>query len=143
MVASRIEDPNLAAQIDEGELAWNRYITPITEHYGRQIAQRDYQDKRLAYWGHITFQNIISMMLPLKQAGAEIAVGACNLDSTNDVVAAYAVSKGIHVYGRQGMRDAEYRENLALVRGFEAEYLETMAPLLSVGIGLASRRADR
>ena len=28
-------------------------------------------------------------------------------------------------------------------KGFDAEYLEKMAPLLSVGIGLASRRADR
>jgi hypothetical protein len=28
-------------------------------------------------------------------------------------------------------------------KGFEAEYLEAMAPLLAVGIGLATRRNDR
>jgi len=39
MVSSRIKNPDLAAQIDEGQLAWQRYITPITEHYCRQITQ--------------------------------------------------------------------------------------------------------
>ena len=48
MVASRIKNPDLAAQIDEGQLARHRYVAPITEHYCRQIAQRDYRGKRLA-----------------------------------------------------------------------------------------------
>jgi adenosylhomocysteinase len=132
MVSSKIKDPELAAQVDEGELAWYRYITPITEHYCQQIAQRDYRGKRLAYWGHITIQNTISMMLALKQTGAEIVVGACNVDSTNDAAAAYAVSKGISVYGWQGMSQSEYQENLALVRSFEADYLCDMGGELIV-----------
>jgi hypothetical protein len=49
MEPSRIKNPDLAAQIDEGQLVWHRYVTPITEHYARQIAQRDYRGKRLAY----------------------------------------------------------------------------------------------
>ena len=65
MVSSRIKNPDLARQIDEGQLAWHRYITPITEHYCGQIAQRDYRGKSLAYWGHIT-GNSISMFLALK-----------------------------------------------------------------------------
>jgi len=48
MGSSRIKNPDLAAQIDEGSLAWHRYVSPITEHYARQIAQRDYRGKRLA-----------------------------------------------------------------------------------------------
>ena len=80
MVSPRIKNLDLAAQIDEGQLAWYRYVTPITEHYVRQIAQRDYRGKRLAYWGHITRPNTVSMMSALKQAGAEIVVGACNVD---------------------------------------------------------------
>lgn len=132
MVPSKIKKLDLAAQIDEGELAWLRYITPLTEHYVRQIAQRDYRGKRLAYWGHITLQNSISMMLALKQAGAEIVVGACNVDSTNDIAAAYLVTQGISVFGWQGMSQAEYRENLAIVRGFEAEYLCDMGGELCV-----------
>ncbi len=132
MVSSRIKNPDLAAQIDEGELAWHRYVSPISEHYSRQIAQRDYRGKRLAYWGHITVQNAIPMMLALKQAGAEIAVGACNVDSTNDAIAAYLVSKGISVYGWQGMSQVEYQENLALVRSFEADYLCDMGGELIV-----------
>jgi len=132
METSRIKNPDLAAQIDEGHLAWHRYITPITEYFAQQIAQRDYRGKRLAYWGHITGQNIITMMSAFKQAGAEIAIGACNVDSTDDVVAAYAVSQGIRVYGWQGMSQAEYQENLAIVRSFEADYLCDMGGELSV-----------
>ena len=132
MVPSKIKNLDLAAQIDEGQLAWLRYITPITEHYVRQIARQDYRGKRLAYWGHITLQNSISMMLALKQAGAEIVVGACNVDSTNDIAAAYLVTQGISVFGWQGMSQAEYRENLAIVRGFEAEYLCDMGGELCV-----------
>jgi len=131
MASSRIKNPDLAAQIDEGQLAWHRYITPITEHYCRQIAQRDYRGKRLAYWGHIKF-NIIPMMLSLKKSGAEIIVGACNIDSTDDATAAYLVSKGISVYGWQGMSQLEYQENLALVRSFQADYLCDMGGELSV-----------
>jgi adenosylhomocysteinase len=132
MVSSRIKNLDLAAQIDEGQLAWHRYITPITEHYARQIAQRDYRGKKLAYWGHIAGQEIISMMLALKQAGAEIVIGACNVDSTDDVAAAYAVSQGLSVYGWQGMSQSEYQENLAIVRSFEADYLCDMGGELCV-----------
>ena len=131
MELSRIKNPDLAEQIDEGKLAWFRNITPITEHYSHQIAKRDYHGKRLAFWVHIS-QNLIPMFLALKQAGAEIAVGACNVDSTNDAVAAYIASKGISVYGWQGMSQSEYQENLASVRSFEADYLCDMGGELSV-----------
>lgn len=132
MASSRIKNPDLAAMIDEGQLAWHRHITPITEHYGRQIALRDYRGKRLAYWGHIAGQNTISALLALKQAGAEIVMGACNVDSTDDVAAAYAASKGLIVYGWRGMSQSEYRENLDLVRNFDADYLCDMGGELSV-----------
>ena len=132
MVSSRIKNVDLAAQMDDGQLAWQRYITPITEHYVRQISERDYRGKRLAYWGHITKTNTVAMMLALKQAGAEIVIGACNVDSTDDVAAAYAVSQGIHVYGWQGMSQSEYQENLASVRSFEADYLCDMGGELCV-----------
>ena len=132
MVSSRIKNVDLAAQMDDGQLAWQRYITPITEHYVRQISERDYRGKRLAYWGHITKTNTVAMRLALKQAGAEIVIGACNVDSTDDVAAAYAVSQGIHVYGWQGMSQSEYQENLASVRSFEADYLCDMGGELTL-----------
>lgn len=132
MKSSRIKNLDLAAQIDEGELAWYQYVTPITENYCHQIAQLDFRGKRLAYWGHITAHDTISIMLALKQAGAEIVVGACNVDSTNDAAAAYLVSKGIPVYGWRGMSQLDYQENLALVRRFEADYLCDMGGELSV-----------
>ena len=102
MEQSRIKDPGLASLVDPGEMAWLRHISPITHHFADQIARRDYRGKKLAYWGHITGQNLFTMLTALRQAGTEIAIGACNIDSTDDIAAAYAVSKGIHVYGWRG-----------------------------------------
>jgi adenosylhomocysteinase len=132
MESSRIKNLDLAAQIDEGHLAWYRTITPIAEHFARQIAQRDYRGKRLAFWGHISTDVTVSIMVALKQAGAEIVMGACNVDSTDDAAAAYAVSQGISVFGWQGMSRSDYQENLGLVRSFGADYLCDMGGELCV-----------
>jgi adenosylhomocysteinase len=132
MNPSRIKNPDLAAQVEVGELAWQRHLSPITDHFARQITKRDYHGKRLAYWGHLTSQNLIIMMTAVKEAGAEIILGACNVDSTDDVAAAYVVGKGIRVYGWRGMSQADYLENLAIVRSFEADYLCDMGGELCV-----------
>lgn len=132
MESSRVKNLSLAGQMDEGQLAWHRHITPIGEHYARQIARRDYRGKRLAYWGHITTGAIVSIMLALKEAGAEVVMGACNVDSTDDVAAAYGVSKGLRIYGWRGMSRSDYEENLRIVRSFEADYLCDMGGELSV-----------
>jgi len=132
MDASRIKNQDLVNNLDEGQLAWYQYISPITSHFANQITQRNYRGKRLAYWGHITGQNLIVMMSALKQAGAEIVIGACNVDSTDDVAAAYAASLGIYVFGWQGMSRSDYQENLAIVRSFEADYLCDMGGELCV-----------
>jgi adenosylhomocysteinase len=132
MDGSRIKNPDLAAQIDEGLLAWYRHVAPITAHYADRIAQRDYRGKKLAYWGHLTLQNIVTMMPALKQAGAGIVMGACNVDSTDDAAAAFAVKQGITVYGWSGMSQADYDENMALVRAFDADYLCDMGGELSL-----------
>jgi len=131
-VSFRIKDPNLASHINPGELDWYRIITPITEHYANIISKRHYHGKKIAYWGHITLQNTISMMLALKQAGAEVVIGACNVDSTDDCAAAYMVSQGIPVFGWRGMSQSDYQENLAMVRGFNADYLCDMGGELIV-----------
>ena len=123
MEPSRIKNPDLARQVDDGLIEWHRTISPITDYYCQQIAGRDYRGKRLAYWGHITGQNIILMMSALQQSGAEIVMGACNVDSTDDAVAAYAAAMGIQVFGWQGMSQADYEANLHSVRAFEADYL--------------------
>jgi len=59
-------------------------------------------------------------------------MGACNVDSTDDAVAAYLVSQGIPVYGWQGMSQSDYQANLAIVRSFEADYLSDMGGELCV-----------
>lgn len=129
---SRIKDRDLAAQVDLGEIAWQRLICPITNQFAEQIARKDYHGKKLAYWGHLTGQNLILMMTALKESGADIIIGACNVDSTDDVAAAYVASKGIRVYGKRGMSQTDYQENLAIVRSFEADYLCDMGGELCV-----------
>ena len=131
MNSSRIKDPGTSARIDEAEIAWLRYVTPITEHYCREISQRNYGGMRLACWMHIT-SSTVPMLLALAESGAEIALGACNVDSTNDAVAAYLDERGIRVYGWRGMTRADYDEHMLLVREFDADYLCDMGGELSV-----------
>jgi adenosylhomocysteinase len=131
MASSRIKDPGLSAQIEEAEIAWLRYVMPITEHYCREISQRDYRGKRLACWMHIRF-NLLPMMSALAESGAEIVCGACNVDSTDDAAAAYLVERGITVHGWRGMTRADYDQHMQLVRAFDADYLCDMGGELSV-----------
>ncbi len=119
---SKIKDPSLESAYSEDELAWQRYTMPVTTHFCENLKNRDFSGKKLAYWMHIT-PNILPMLLALKDCGAEIAVGACNANSTDDAVAAYLVKRGIHVLGWRGMSDADYADNLQQMRAFEADYL--------------------
>ena len=106
-------------------------MAPITEHYCRQISQRDYRGKRLACWMHIT-ANCPPMLLALVESGAEVVLGACNVDSTDDAVAAYLSERGITVYGWRGMSQADYDQHMRLVRAFDADYLCDMGGEMSV-----------
>lgn len=92
MTSSRIKDPGLGAQLAEPEIAWLRHVTPITEHFCRLVSERDYRGKRLACWMHIRFNNML-MLVALAESGAEIAVGACKVDSTDDAAAAYVAAR--------------------------------------------------
>jgi adenosylhomocysteinase len=131
MPSSRIKDRGLGAHTEKAEIDWLRYVTPIREHYCREISQRDYHGKRLACWTHIRL-NIIPMLLTLTETGAEIAQGACNVDSTDDAAAAYLAARGITVYGRRGMPRADHDEHMQLARAFDADYLCDMGGELSV-----------
>jgi adenosylhomocysteinase len=131
MTLSRIKDPGPGAQIEEAEIAWLRYVMPITEHYCRQINQRDYRGKKLACWMHIRLNNV-PMMLALAESGAEIVVGACNVESTDDAAAAYLAGRGITVYAWRGMSQTDYDQHMQLVRAFDADYLCDMGGELSV-----------
>ena len=131
MTSSRIKDPGLSAQVEASEIAWLRYVTPVTEHYCREISQRDYRGKKLACWMHIRFNNM-PMMLALAESGAKFVLGACNVDSTDDATAAYMAERGITVYAWSGMTQADYDHHMQLVRAAEADYLCDMGGELSV-----------
>lgn len=131
MTSSRIKDAALSASLDEAEIAWLRYVTPITEHYCRETKERDYRGKKLACWMHIR-SNTIPMMLALAESGAEIAVGSCNVDSTDDAAAAYLSQRGVAVFGWSGMTQSDYEKHMELVRAFDADHLCDMGGELSV-----------
>jgi adenosylhomocysteinase len=121
-MTSRIKNFSLASEMDLGLLAWHRHITPVTEYYSRVAEQSNHKGKSVAYWGHITF-NVVPMLFAIKASGAELIVGACNAESTNDVVAAYLVSQGIPVVGWQGMTEQERVGHLENMLEFNADYL--------------------
>ena len=75
---------------------------------------------------------MILMMSALKQAGVEIVIGACNVDSTDDIAAAYMASLGISIYAWRGMTQVDYEQNMQAVRTFDADYLCDMGGELSV-----------
>ncbi len=119
---SKIKDPTFASAFGEDEIAWLKHTIPVTSHFCENLKGRDFSGKKLAYWMHIT-PNILPMLLALKETGAEIAVGACNVNSTDDTVAACLAKNGVTVFGWRGMTSADYVENLKEMRSFEANYL--------------------
>lgn len=129
MDSYRVRDISLAGNA-QGTMDWYKYISPITQHYADIISKKDYKGKKLAYWGHVTMQNML-MFIPLHRAGAEVIIGACNIDSTDDAAAAYIASRGVRIYAWKGMREEEYHENMRIVRDFDADYLCDMGGELS------------
>ncbi|MFQ5533249.1 MAG: adenosylhomocysteinase [Sphingomonadales bacterium] len=109
---SMIRDPRLAAALTDEELAWLKFICPVTEHYGRAVRALDLQGLTLACWQHVLPDTVLSLM-PFVEAGARVRLGACSPDSTDDRVAAWLAKNGVEVFAKSGMTDAEYRANLA------------------------------
>ena len=95
-MASRIADPALADQLPPEELAWQAHVTPVTEAACREVARLDLRGRTVACWQHVTL-NTVSTLLALRQAGAEVVLGACNVDSTDDRVAADLAGRGVRV----------------------------------------------
>jgi adenosylhomocysteinase len=125
---------DLADQIDESQLAWLRHVMPITEHICERVRERDHRGKRLACWTHIRM-NQIPMFLALAEAGADVVLATCNVDSTDDAVAAYLARHGTTVYAWSGMSRDDYDEHLRLVRAFDADYLCDMGGELILAYG--------
>ncbi len=125
MITSRIKDIALAGQITAGQLGWMKRVMPITAYYSEKIGKRDFHGKRIALWQHV-LPDAIPIVETLRKTGAEILIGACNVDSTDDATAAYLAAQGITVLGWKGMTQVEYEENLRIARDFDADYVSDM-----------------
>ena len=119
---SCILDITLSNQISEEELAWLSVIRPVTAHYCRTIAGRDYSGRTVVFWTHVLPDSTLNVM-PFLQAGARVRIGACNPDSTDDRVAAWLVQQGAEVFAKSGMSTAEYRVNLEELASGPADVL--------------------
>lgn len=79
---------------------------------------------------HITGGSI-PMLLALVESGAEIVVGACNTESTDDAAATYLAEHGVTMLAWRGMPRSSYDEHKTMVRAFDADYLCDMGGELS------------
>lgn len=108
---SRIKNPKLA---DEGKLKteWAmsemKVLGKIRDRFSKE---KPLEGKRFAACLHITSESAV-LALTLQAGGAEVSLAASNPLSTQDDVAAYLVSQGVHVFGIRGDSTEEYMENI-------------------------------
>lgn len=108
---SRIRDPQLA---DEGKLKteWAMSEMKVLGNIRRKFSkEKPLKGKRFAACLHITSESAV-LALTLKAGGAEVSLAASNPLSTQDDVAAYLVSQGIHVFGIRGDSKEDYIGNI-------------------------------
>lgn len=98
-------------EISEQELSWLSVIRPVTSHYGRMLASRDFTGRTILFWSHVVSDSML-IVPPLLKAGAHVRIGACNPESTDDRVAAWLTGMGAEVFAKSAMSEAEYQENL-------------------------------
>ncbi len=122
---SRIKDSALSQDISDDELSWLDFLCPVTHSYYLQTAKKNFRGKTVACWQHITLSSI-PLFMGLKKAGAEVFLGNCNTQTTDDRVAAYLAKNGIHVFARSGMTEDEHKQSFRSVGDSRACYLSDM-----------------
>ncbi|MGH7751780.1 MAG: adenosylhomocysteinase, partial [Gemmatimonadales bacterium] len=104
---SEIANPNLASQ---GELS-ARWAQDHMSALGRTLAKlqeaRPLRDRRLAVCLHVTKETSV-LVRGLQALGAEVALAGANPLTTQDDIAAYLSTVGVHVYAWRGETPQEY-----------------------------------
>ncbi len=107
MTEYKVRDITLA---EKGRVAveWARKHMPVVERLRSSFSKtKPLRGVRIAACMHVTKETAV-LMLALRDAGAEVALSASNPLSTQDHVAAYLATEGIHVYAWRGMTQEEY-----------------------------------
>jgi adenosylhomocysteinase len=103
----KVRDVSLA---DKGEIAveWAQAQMHVLSRLRARLSkEKPLRGVRVAACMHVTKETAV-LMLALRDAGAEVALAASNPLSTQDHVAAYLATEGIHVYAWRGMSPQEY-----------------------------------
>lgn len=96
------------------ELEWLRFISPVSRHFADRVQATDLTGKSISGWMHLT-PNTILVLEPFVKAGADVRVGACNPDSTNDAAVQVMRGMGVEVHAD---RDAGAEDNKAVKKRF-------------------------
>ena len=108
--------------MDDAELDWIAWTTPITTALGVKVAAADFIGRTVACRQHI-LGDTISIVAPLVRAGARVRMAPCNPDSTDDRTVAHLASIGVEIRARAGMSATEHAESLAWLTSEPADAL--------------------
>ena len=125
--------------MDDAELDWIAWTTPITTALGVEVAAADFEGRTVACRQHI-LGNTISTVAPLVRAGARVRMAPCNPDSTDDRTVAHLASIGVEIRARAGMSASEHAESLAWLTSEPADALCDMGGDLIAAFAAAGRQ---
>lgn len=112
MTDYKVRDISLA---EKGRIAveWAEAHMPVVSRMRRVLSKtKPLQGVKIAACMHVTKETAV-LMLTLRDAGAEVALSASNPLSTQDHVAAFLATEGIHVFAWRGMNEIEYFSAIA------------------------------
>src|SRR5688500_8610336 len=125
--------------MDDAELEWIAWTTPITTSFGTTVAASDFSGRTVACRQHI-LGDTISIITPFVEAGARVRMAPCNPDSTDDRAVAHLASIGVEVRAHAGMSAAEFEKSLAWLVSEPADALCDMGGDLIAAAAAAGHR---
>ena len=111
---SNIADPALAPQ-GEQRIRWVERHSPVLNRLARErLADGALRGRRVAVVVHLEAKTAYLALL-LAEAGAEVVVSGSNPGSTQDVICAALVARGLEVHARHGASREEFDTDLLAV----------------------------
>ena len=111
---SNIADPALAPQ-GEQRIRWVERHSPVLSRLARErLADGALRGRRVAVVVHLEAKTAYLALL-LAEAGAEVVVSGSNPGSTQDVICAALVARGLEVHARHGASREEFDTDLLAV----------------------------
>lgn len=125
--------------MNEAELEWLAWTTPITTAFGAEVSARDLTGRTVTCRQHI-LADTICIVAPLVAAGAKVRMAPCNPDSTDERAVAYLTSIGVEIHARSGMSPGELAESLDWLVSEPADALCDMGGDLIAAASAAGHR---